>query len=175
MIMRMKNVIWVWLMLLVTVSAGCAGQPVQRGEIVRHSFSFNRGEFDGQAGVERVQVLDFLYGNPDGYASRPYAEVRQRGECQQGENGVLNMPRKDLKLLYVKWLDKLTGEVREVSLDLRKKLPPDFSDYHRTFFSFKSGQLYVYVITPERRPEGTPPNGPEATAYLRTITIYPEQ
>lgn len=174
MIMRMRY-IRVWLMLLVTVLVGCAGQPEQRGEIVRHSFSFNRGEFDGAAGRERVQVLDFLYGNPDGYASRPYAELRQRGECQQGESGVLNMPRKDLKLLYVKWLDKLSGEVREVSLDLRTKLPPDFGERHEMFFSFKSGQLYVYVITPDRRPESLPPNGPEATAYLRTITIYPEQ
>ncbi len=165
---------WVWVLIL-TVLMGCAAAPVLREDIVEHGFKLNKYEFDGKAGNERVEILDFLYGNPVGYAARNPEQYRQRGECAQSySHGNLNMPRKDLKLLYVKWRDNLTGEVREVSLDLQKKLPKDFGDEHRTFVSFKKGQLYVYVITPERRPADEAPNGPRATAYLKTITIFPE-
>lgn len=165
---------WLWV-LMVALMLGCATAPVPREDIVEHGFELNTYEFDGKAGNERVEILDFLYGNPNGYAVRNPEHYRRRGECAQiASSSALNMPRKDLKSLYVKWRDKLTGEVREVSLDLQKKLPKDFGDEHRTFVSFKQGQLYVYVITPERRPADEPPNGPKATAYLKTITLYPE-
>ncbi len=144
-------------------------------EVIDHAFELNKGEFDGKAGVERVQILDYLYGNPAGYAIKNPPAYKARGECMQGDgHGNLGITRKDLKIFYVKWLDKATGKVNEVTLDLQKKLPTDFSGDHRFFASFKQGQLYVYVITPERRIDSEPPNGPEASDYLKTITIYPE-
>jgi hypothetical protein len=143
-------------------------------ERIYHSFELTRSEFDGKAGVDRVQILDFLYGNPEGYASRNPPEYKNRGECAQGTGGYLNMPRKDLKTLYVKWLDKTTGKTHEVTLDLAKKLPKDFGENHRVFASFKQGQLYVYIVTPERRPETDAPEGPEAYQWRKNLRIYPE-
>lgn len=152
----------------------CTTNSSLRDDRISHSFELEKGQFDGKAGVERVQILDYLYGNPDGYAARNPPEYRNRGECMQADGGFLNMPRKDLKILYVKWLDKVTGKVNEVTVDLPKKLPKDFGEEHEVFASFKQGQLYVYVITPERRLKTEPPNGPKASNYLKTITIYPE-
>ncbi len=162
------------IMMLNACTTGSGGL-MRNNELIDHAFELNKGEFDGKAGVERVQLLDFLYGNPDGYAVRNYPEYKARGECVQGTSGGnLGTKRKDLKIFYVKWLDKATGEVHEVTIDLQKKLPKDFSRDHEFFASFKQGDLYVYVITPERRAENEPPNGPRASDYLKTITIYPE-
>lgn len=85
------------------------------------------------------------------------------------------MPRKDLRLLYVKWRDNATQEVHEVRLDLRKKLPKDFGEDHRMLVSFKSGELYVYVITPEKRAPDTLPEGPRAYDDLKMLILYPER
>jgi hypothetical protein len=158
----------------ITLTA-CVSSAATTGERIYHSFDLSKVEFDGASGNDRVEILDYLYGNPDGYAAKNSEEYRRLGKCAQSDSGYMNMPRKDLRVLYVKWRDNATGEVREVTLDLRKKFPKDFGENHRTFVSFRSGQLYVYVITPERRPEGVQPTGPRATDYLKTITIYPEQ
>lgn len=176
----MKNLLFIIVLIasIMTLNA-CStnsGELMRNNELIDHAFALNTWEFDGKTGVERVQLLDFIYGNPNGYAVRNYPEYIARGECIQGtSSGNLGTKRKDLKIFYVKWLDKATGEVHEVTIDLQKKLPKDFSRDHRFFASFKQGQLYAYVITPERRKANDPPNGPEATDYLKTITIYPEQ
>jgi hypothetical protein len=154
--------------------AGCAVTKTMTGDdTIQHSFSFDTWEFDGR-GKQDVEMLDYLYGNPDGYAIKNPIEYHNRGECAQGTNETHYFPRKDLKILYVKWRVKSTGEVREVTLDLHKKLPIDFGEDHEIFFSFKGPQLYVYLITPERRPVDGPPNGPRASDHLKTITLYPE-
>lgn len=154
----------------------CATHGLSGNEVIDHAFEFNKGEFDGKAGVERVQILDFIYGNPDGYALKNPDNYRDRGECMQGYgHGNLGITRKDLKIFYVKWLDNATGQVREVTLDLPKKLPKDFSGNHRFFASFKHGQLYVYVITPDKRPVNVPPDGPRAYDDLKMLVLYPEQ
>lgn len=176
----MKNILKIILLgiclIILNACTTGGGGLMKQNELIDHGFEFNKGEFDGKAGVERVEILDYLYGNPAGYAVRNPPEYKARGECMQGDGqGSLGITRKDLKIFYVKWLDKATGKVHEVTIDLQKKLPKDFSGDHRFFASFKQGQLYAYVITPERRKADIPPNGPEATAYLRTITIYPEQ
>jgi hypothetical protein len=84
------------------------------------------------------------------------------------------MPRKDLKVLFVKWKDQSTGRIQEVTLDLTKKLPKDFGENHRVFFSFKKDQLFVYVITPEKRTADEPPQGPRAYDDLKMLMLYPE-
>lgn len=158
---------------MLTLNA-CATDGSSGNERIDHSFTLEKGAFDGKAGVERVQILDFLYGNPEGYASRNPPEYKNRGECVQGDGGYVNILRKDLKILYVKWLDKATGKTHEVTLDLAKKLPKDFGEKHRVFASFKQGQLFVYVVTPERRPETDPAEGPEAYQWRKNLRIYPE-
>ena len=76
--------------------------------------------------------------------------------------------------LYVKWRIKSTGTIHEDTVDLRNRLPVNIKD-HRIYFIVKDTQLYVYLITPERRPPDMPPNGPRQTQYLKTITLYPDQ
>lgn len=141
---------------------------------IYHSFSFNTWEFNGRGDQDTIEILDFLYGNPNGYAARYFKERGEARGCPQSTNEMVNMPSKDLQILYVKWKDKPTGKIQEVKLDLKKKLPKDFGENHRMFFSFKKDQLHVYTITPDRRAKDEPPNGPEATDYLKTISIYPE-
>jgi hypothetical protein len=170
-----KIFFYIFTFILACSLASCAVTKTMTGnDTIYHSFELDKGEFDGIAGVKRVEILDYLYGNPDGYAARNPIEYRNRGECMQGDGGYVNMPRKDLKILYVKWRDNQTGEVKEVTLDLRKKFPKDFGENYEVFASFKLGQLYVYLITPERRPVDEPPNGPRASDHLKTITLYPE-
>ncbi|MDD2934419.1 MAG: hypothetical protein HOP26_05870 [Methylotenera sp.] len=154
----------------------CTGRNAMIGnDRIYHNFSFNTWEFNGRGDKDTVEIMDFLYGSPNGYAARYFKERGETRGCPQGTNETVNMPRKDLQKLYVKWKDKPTGKVQEVSLDLTKKLPKNFGEDHRMFFSFKRDQLYVYVITPDRRAPDEPPNGPRASDYLKTITIYPEQ
>lgn len=176
----MKNLLSIILLgaftIMLNACTAGSGGLMRDNELIDHAFALNTWEFDGKAGTERVELLDFLYGNPDGYAVRNYPEYKARGECVQGTSGGnIGTKRKDLKIFYVKWLDKATNEVHEVTLDLTKKLPKDFSRDHRFLASFKKGQLYAYVITPERRSPNEPRNGPEAYDYRKVLTVYPEQ
>ncbi|MFA7351298.1 MAG: hypothetical protein WC009_11090, partial [Methylotenera sp.] len=93
----------------------------------------------------------------------------------QGDGTTGKRFKKDIKILYVKWRIKSTGETREVTLDMQKKLPANFGDDFELFFSFKGPQLYVYLVTPERRATGEAPNGPDATDYRKILTLYPEE
>lgn len=161
--------------LALLLTACGAGKAIIGDDRIYHAFTLNTYAFDAKTGKDRVEILDYLYGNPTGYAVKNPPEYKARGTSDQGSNNLhLNMPRKDLKIFYIKWLDKDTGKEHSVTLDLPKKLPKDYGENHRFFASFKQGQLYVYVITPDRRADDEPPNGPRATDYLRTLTLYPE-
>ena len=76
--------------------------------------------------------------------------------------------------LYVKWRIKDTGLVYEETVDLRQRLPRNIKD-HTVYFDIKGAQLYVYLISPERRPPDMPPNGPHMYDYRKIFTIYPDQ
>lgn len=158
---------------LLLILAACAAPQAITGDTrIWHSFTFNTYEFDGK-GKQDVEVLDFLYGDPKGHPNKCYSELVDRGECQQGGNWNGLLYRHELKTLYVKWRVISTGETREVTLDMQKKLPANFGDKFELFFSFKGPQLYVYLVTPERRPANEAPNGPDATDYRKTLTLYP--
>jgi hypothetical protein len=174
--MHTPQTIFKWLIIgLSILLAACSASKVITGnDRIYHSFDMNKAEFDHMAGANRIEILDYLYGSPNGYAAKNPEHYKARGECKQYDGRFVNMPRKDLKIFYIKWLDKVTGKVTSVTLDLPKKLPKDFGENHRFFASFKQGQLYVYVITPERRADNEPPNGPRATDYLKTLTLYQE-
>lgn len=159
---------------LLLLSACTATQTITGDTRIWHSFTFNTYEFDGK-GKQDVEVLDFIYGDPKGHPNTCYPELVNRGECQQSGNWNGLLFRQELKTLYVKWRVKSTGETREVTLNMQKKLPANFGDKFELFFSFRGPQLYVYLVTPQRRPAGELPNGPEATAYRKTLTLYPEE
>ncbi len=76
--------------------------------------------------------------------------------------------------LYVKWRILSTGQVYENNIDLRERLPADIKD-HRVTFLIRGPQLYVYLITHDRRPPDIVPNGPQRYQHLKTITLYPDQ
>jgi hypothetical protein len=173
--MHIHQTIFKWLMigLSILLSACGNGKAIIGDDRVWHTFEFNTHEFDGK-GKQDVEVLDYLYGDPKGYANRCYSELVARGKCQQGGHSAGVLFPKSIKTLYVKWRVKSTGEIREVTLDMQKKLPKNFGENFRIFISFRGPDLYVYLITPERRADDEPPNGPRATDYLRTLTLYPE-
>lgn len=166
---------WIMIGLSMLLAACSAGKPIIGDDRISHAFDMNKAEFDHMTGANRIEILDYLYGNPNGYAARNPEHYKARGECKQYDGRFVNMPRKDLKIFYIKWLDKVTGKVHSVTLDLPKKLPKDFGENHRFFASFKQGQLYVYVITPERRADNEPPQGPRAYDDLKMLLLYPEQ
>jgi hypothetical protein len=68
------------------------------------------------------------------------------------------------EFLHVKWKIKSTGEVYEDKVDLRSRLPRNIKN-HTVSFIAKGPQLYVYLVTPERRSLGSPPNGPRETEH----------
>lgn len=171
--MRKHKANFKWLMIgLSIVLAACSGSKHIIGDDrVWHTFEFSTHTFDDSGSVE---VLDFIYGDPKGHPNRCYPELVARGKCQQGDHSATVRSPKSLKTLYVKWRVKSSGEVREVTLDMQKKLPKNFGENFRMFFSFRGAELYVFLITPERKADDEPPNGPRATDYLKTLTLYPE-
>jgi hypothetical protein len=150
------------LVALLTLSS-CASGP----EIVDHAFSFDARR-DGQ---ENVEVLDYRYGN----SKLPVRadETRVKAGDTFGFQGVHGpMLRGDF--LYVKWRIKTTGQIYEDTVDLRSRLPANITDC-RIHFLIRGSQLYVYLITPQKRPIGEPPNGPKMYDDLKTLTIYPDK
>jgi len=84
--------------------------------------------------------------------------------------------------LYVKWLDKTTGQVYEDRVDLTTRLP-SFEKMHgqTVYFLVEDNQLYVYLIPDtdldnklNRRPRSQQPNGPFGYHYLDVKTLYPD-
>jgi hypothetical protein len=119
-----------------------------------------------------IKLLDYFYGIPECPAIHNSELMRSRGESPQIESqmGLFRRAHK----LYVKWHVNSTGKEYEKTIDLRGLLPKDMTS-HEVHFSIDSNQLYVYLITPERRLTSMPASGPKATQYLKTLTIYPEQ
>ncbi len=141
--------------------AGCTGQRV-----VNHSFGF-----DIRNSNPRVEVLDYRYGDSKLPVRAPEWVVKEGKPMYfDGVTGAMLVG----DFLYVKWRLMATGDVYEDTVDLRNRLPANIKD-HRVYFDIKGPQLYIYLISPERRPPETPPNGPHMYDYLIVKTIYPDQ
>lgn len=130
--------------------------------LVNHAFSF-----DVIADSPGIQVLDYRYGDSSISATRADTS-RPWPNGYGGTNVNGDMLRGDT--LYVKWRIKSSGKVYEDTVDLKSLLPRDISK-HRIHFIVKGDQLFVYLITPERRPPEMPPNGPREYQYLKVITL----
>ena len=142
--------------------AGCAS----RGDVVRHGFGF-----DFISDSPDAELLDYRYGQSKNPAARhnPHNYANARVKQQSSTSG--EMLRGDE--LYVKWHLKQTGEVFEQTVDLKSRMPESIEDA-RVYFMVSGPQLYVYLITAQKRLKNEPPNGPARTHYLKTITLYPD-
>ena len=117
-----------------------------------------------------IEVLDYVYGTPNCPTISNSEVMRQRGKSNQIDNQFGSIRRAEK--LYVKWRIKSTGQEYEDTVDLRGRLPKDMTN-NRIHFSVKNSQLYVYLVTSEKRPADMPANGPKKFHAKKTITIYP--
>ncbi len=149
-----------WLLAVaLLVLAACASRP----GLVNHGFSYSFIQDSPEA-----ELLDYRYGK----SSYGVSQLKQMGFVSQGGGIFGEMLRGDD--LYVKWRLKNTGAVFEETVDLKSRLPTDIKDCE-IYFMVRGPQLYVYLITPDRRTKNEPPNGPEKWSFLRTLTLYPDQ
>lgn len=157
---RSRYLTWLLTGLMTLWLAACAASSPKMSD---HAFGFDAGRDSPDA-----LILDYGYGlvKPQPYEYREGLGVRQNLNI----NGVIS--RGDA--LYVKWQIKSTGEVFEDTVDLRHRLPADITR-HRIHFVIKGPQLYVYLISPERRSVDQPPIGPRRYDFLKVDTIYPDQ
>lgn len=132
-----------------------------------HSFSF-----DTRGAVPAVEVLNYRYGDSDMTGTRPPKWALEEGRIGQ-QAGVYGRMR-PADTLYVKWRIKSTGQVFEDSVDLRHRLPNDMTD-KIVYFDIKGPQLFVYVVSPEDYPLGTPRNSLRLYSYRPYVQIYPDQ
>src|SRR6267378_1448206 len=131
-----------WAMILSTNS-------VMGASSIKHAFSF-----DAVHESPQVEVLNYRYGDSDQAIVTPPAWALRNGKIEQGTN--VNGPMPLGTMLYVKWRLKITGEVREDTVDLRQRLPADITNC-RIHFAIKGQQLYVYLIYPDKRAVDAPP------------------
>ncbi|MDD5056746.1 MAG: hypothetical protein PHQ60_02660 [Sideroxydans sp.] len=152
---------WLLLLFIACTLTACGGS-----RIVNHSF-----EFDTTNSIPLAEVLDYRYGDSKLPVRAPEWIVKEGRPLYF--NAVAG-PMLVGDYLYVKWRIKETGQVYEDTVDLRHRLPFFLRD-KTVYFDIKGSQLYVYVISPERRPDNMPPNGPKMYDYRKVITIYPDQ
>ena len=69
--------------------------------------------------------------------------------------------------LFVKWRIKATGEVLEDTVDLKRRLPRDFSR-HTVHFTVDDRQLYVYLIGWDNKKPQNCPSQEERRNIART-------
>jgi hypothetical protein len=149
-------------LLLILSLPACISNP----GLAMHSFGF-----DAIQDSPDIEILDYRYGDSKQPGARaPEWAVKEnrlsQGASTHGEMLVGNV-------LYVKWKIKDTGAIHEDTVILINRLPANMKD-HQIYFIVRREQLYVYLITPERRTPDMPENGPRHTRrYYKTITIYP--
>lgn len=135
--------------------------------IVDHSFEFNTLE-DSPG----VRILNYRYGDtkhPGGGYTEEQIKLDQLAQ-RTGITGPMRRPES----LYVKWLLLGENKVYEDTVDLRNRLPRDFTDC-KVYFMVQGPQLYVYLINRGRRPLEYPPNGPSKFRDYPVLTLYPGQ
>jgi hypothetical protein len=135
-------------------------------DIVDHSFGFDLAQDNQDA-----EVLDYWYGSAKSpVRAAPYRLKKGDTFYFQGVTGPMHRP----EALYVKWRNRKTGQVYEDTVDLRNRLPRDIAR-QRVYFMIYGPQLYIYLISNERRPANIPRNGPTTYDSMLTTTIYPDQ
>lgn len=149
---------WVIIVFAVVMLAGCANAQ----DLVSHGFAFDFIDDSPDA-----ELIDYRYGTS--YYGK--SERASMGRVSQG-GGIFGEIRRGDDL-YVKWRLKATGETFEETVDLKSRLPIDIKG-SRIYFMVRGPQLYVYLITSEKRAKDESPNGPSKWAFRRILTIYPD-
>jgi hypothetical protein len=144
--------------------AACA---TSTGVLVDHSFALNAA-----LDSPDVEVIDYRYGNSRQPGASNDHPQRAQGKSAQA-TGVTG-PMLVADDLYVKWRIKATGTVHEDTVDLSRRLPRDING-QKVYFFIRGSQLYVYVITNERRAQRTPGIGSRVWDHLKAIQIYPDR
>jgi hypothetical protein len=142
--------------------------PAWGTDLVNHSFAFDLTKDDQDAAI-----LDYRYGLSKNPVQAPEWAVKEGKEMfGQGVTGPMLRP----DFLYVKWRNRATRQEYEDTVDLRQRLPQNFSD-HTVYLMIRGAQLYLYLIPPndQKRPKGVPFIGPRMYSDLNTIMIYPDQ
>lgn len=151
--------------LLLSLTAVLISACSSSGRVVDHAFGFDILRAD-----PAVEVLDYSYGlSKLPVRADPYRLARGDSFYFNGVNGPMLVG----DFLYVKWRIKSTGAIFEKNVDLRHRLPSDMKG-QRVYFDIKGPQLYVYLVSPEPRPKGLPPNGPRKYQDHVVKTIYPD-
>jgi len=149
---------WLITALVAVTLAACASTPA----VVSHGFGF-----DFISDSPDAELLDYRYGTS--YYGK--SERQSMGRVGQ-QTAIFGAIRKGDDL-YVKWRLKSTGEVFEETVDLKSRLPADIKG-SRIYFLVRGPQLYVYLITDQKRAKDESPNGPSKWSSFRTLTIYPD-
>ena len=128
--------------------------------IVFHGFSFDV--------PKEIEVVDYRYGD----SSQPRAMVTDRDRAVNRVRQSVSMAGEFLKpdFLYVKWRFNATQKVYEDTVNLKALLPRDIRN-HEIYFTIQGPQLFVYLITPERRPDNWPIAGPDMYHYRKVLTL----
>lgn len=131
--------------------------------LVQHGFSF-----DARRDSPGVRILDYRYGNSKQPGARADQTDVLEGKVRQyvGTSGEMLIGDS----LYVRWRLQSDGKTYEDLVDLKRLLPRNIVD-HEVCFIVKSKQLFVYLVTPERRPADMLPNGPRQYDYRKVITL----
>ena len=151
-----------------TLVMGCLISACATGpEIVDHTFEFNalRDSPD-------VRILDFRYGTTKFPGARnPDYLIKEGRSFQQT---AITGPMKRPDSLYVKWLTLTDNNIHEQTVDLQKRLPRDFTD-STVYLLIRGRELYVYLVSPDRRQPNVEPNGPRKYRDRNVITLYPDK
>ncbi|MDO8652167.1 MAG: hypothetical protein Q7R66_08265 [Undibacterium sp.] len=150
------------LAMMIALMTACASGP----EYVSHGFSY-----DAIRDSPDIEILDYAYGNEYAMTRAPDWQ-KENGTVKQGGGITGAMPRGGS--LFVKWRVKATGVEYQDTVDLRHRLPANIRD-HKIHFIVRNTQLFIYLITPERRKENEAKNGPASYGHRKVITIYPGQ
>jgi hypothetical protein len=158
-----RNFKWIFVFIIQFALSSCAiGQTM-----VNHHFSF-----DTISDHSDAEVLDYQYGSSRQFGTHADKERVQLGQVFPAWNTYGAMPRGDV--LYVKWRIKQSGEIYEDRVDLKTRLPADITNW-RIHFAIKGPQLYVYLISPEKRSASSPAGPLKMYADLKQSQIYPDQ
>lgn len=120
---------------------------------------YHRFEFDANSESPDIQLVAYKYGNDKGTgASAQEHEYTISGVKHFGMGGQAGITGDLLRpdFLFVKWRIKATGEVLEDTVDLKSRLPRDFSR-HTVHFTVDDKQLYIYLIAwDNKKPKNCP-------------------
>ena len=131
--------------------------------LVNHAFSF-----DARPDSPEVQILNFRYRETKQPSARADESDVRAGKVRQSVGISGDMLRGNS--LCVKWRVRETNLLYEDTVNLDRVTPQNIAG-HEIYFIVKGDRLFVYLVTPEKRPPEFPVNRPRKYDHLKVITI----